>query len=89
MPIRKYIAGSSFDPETITRIVAAFEGVRSALNLHDPNDPMVENVAKKVISLASQGITDPKEITRRVIADSKDERIAKWLFGQKPQSSDR
>ena len=88
MPIRKYIAGSSFDPETVTRIAAAFEGVRSILNLHDPNDPMIETVAKKVISLASQGITDPKEITRRVIADSKDERIAKWLVGQKPQSSE-
>jgi len=48
MPIRKYIAGSSFDPETITRMVAAFEGARSILNLHDPNDPMVETVAKKV-----------------------------------------
>ena len=89
MPIRKYIAGASFDPETITRIVAAFEGVRSVLNLHDPNDPMVETVAKKVISLASQGITDPNEITRRVIADSSDQRIAKWLVGKKPQSSER
>ena len=89
MPIRKYIAGSSFDPETITRMVAAFEGVRSVLNLRDPNDPMIETVAKKVISLASQGITDPNEITRRVIADSKDQRIAKWLVGKKPQSSER
>jgi hypothetical protein len=31
---------------------------------------MVELIAKKVISLASQGIIDPNEITRRVIADS-------------------
>jgi hypothetical protein len=70
MPIRKFIPGSSFDPETIARIVAAFEGARTVLNLRDPNDPMVETVAKKIISLASQGITDPDEIQRRVIADT-------------------
>jgi hypothetical protein len=70
MPIRKYIAGSSFDPETIVRMVTAFEGARTVLNLHDPNDPMVETIAKKVVSLASQGITDPAEIRRRVVAES-------------------
>jgi hypothetical protein len=70
MPIRKFIPGSSFDPETIARIVVAFEGARTVLNLRDPNDPMVETVAKKIISLASQGITDPDEIQRRVIADT-------------------
>jgi len=70
MPIRKFIPGSSFDPETIAHIVAAFEGACTVLNLHDPNDPMVETVAKKIISLASQGFTDPDEIQRRVIADT-------------------
>jgi hypothetical protein len=52
-------------------MITAFEDARIILNLNDPNDPMVETVAKKVISLASQGITDPNEITRRVVADSK------------------
>jgi hypothetical protein len=51
-------------------MVAAFEGVRTVLNLDDPNDPMVETVAKKIISLASQGVTDPDEIRRRVVADT-------------------
>lgn len=70
MPIRKYIAGASFDPETIARMVTAFDSARTVLNLQDPNDPMVETIAKKVVSLASQGITDPAEIRRRVIAES-------------------
>jgi len=70
MPIKKYIAGSTFDPDTITRMVTALEALRTILNLHDPNDPMVETIAKKVVSLASQGITDPAEIRRRVVADS-------------------
>jgi hypothetical protein len=88
MPIRNYIGGSTFGPETIAEMITAFEGLQAILNLNDPNDPMVETVAKKVISLASQGITDPKEITRRVIADSKDDRIAKWLRGHKRPSSE-
>jgi hypothetical protein len=70
MPIRKFIPGSSFDPETIERMVIAFESSRTVLNLDDPNDPLVETIAKKIISLASQGITDPDEIRRRVVADT-------------------
>ena len=41
------------------------------MKLKDPDDPLIEVVAKKVISLASQGILDPKEIERLVIADTK------------------
>ena len=70
MPIRKFIPGSSFDPEAIERMVTAFESARTVLNLDDLNDPLVETIAKKIISLASQGITDPGEIRRRVVADT-------------------
>jgi hypothetical protein len=70
MPIRKFIPGSSFDPETIERMVTAFESARTVLNLDDPNDPLVETITKKIISLASQGIADPDEIRRRVVADT-------------------
>jgi hypothetical protein len=70
MPIRKYMGGTSFDPETIARMATAFESARTVLNLDDPSDPLVETVAKKIISLASQGITDADEISRRVVADT-------------------
>jgi len=70
MPIRKCIAGSAFDPDMIARMTTALEGVRTLLNLHDPDDPMVETVAKKIVSLASQGVTDAEEIRRRVVADT-------------------
>jgi hypothetical protein len=69
MPIRKYIPGSAFDPETVAHMVTAFETLSLILNL-DPNDPLVETVAKKIISLASQGVTDPDEIIRQIIADA-------------------
>jgi hypothetical protein len=70
VPIKKYIPGSYFDPGTIARMAAAFENVRAILNLNDPDDPLLETVAKKIISLASQGITDPDEIARQVVADT-------------------
>jgi hypothetical protein len=70
MPIRKYIPGATFGPETIKDMTTAFERIRVILNLENPNDPLIEILAKKVISLASRGCLDPKEIERRVIADT-------------------
>ncbi len=70
MPIRKFSPGATFSPETIKDMTVAFERIRVILNLENPDDPLVEAVAKKVVSLASQGILDPNEIERRVIADT-------------------
>jgi hypothetical protein len=55
MPIRKYIGGSVFGPETITHMMTAFEGARTVLNIDDPNDPMLETVAKKSGQLGVAG----------------------------------
>jgi hypothetical protein len=71
MPIRKYMSGATFGPETISNMTTAFERIRKILKLEDPGDPLVEVIAKKVISLASQGIFYPKEIELLVIADTK------------------
>ena len=71
MTIRKFIPGATFGPETIKDMTTAFEQIRTVLKLKDPDDPLVEVVAKKVISLASQGTFDPIEIERLVIADTK------------------
>jgi hypothetical protein len=71
MPIKKYIPGTTFGPETIEDLTTAFERIRRVLKLKDPDDPLIEVVAKKVISLASQGTLDPKEIERRVVPDTK------------------
>jgi len=69
VPIKKYISGAAFDPETIKVMIVAFNGARVVLNLPNPDDPLVEVVAKKIISLASQGYIDSAEIIRRVVAD--------------------
>ena len=72
MNLYRYILGLEFHgPETIEDLTTAFERIRRVLKLKDPDDPLIEVVAKKVISLASQGTRDPKEIERLVIADTK------------------
>ena len=71
MPIKKYIPDTTFGPETVKDMTTAFERIRRVLKLKDPDDPLIEVVAKIVISLASQGTRDPKEIERLVIADIK------------------
>ena len=48
-----------------------FERIRIVLKLKERDDPLIEVVAKKVVSLASQVTHDPKEIERLVIADTK------------------
>jgi len=69
MPIRKYIAGATFDPDSIARMSAAFQKACAILNVSG-SDPLVETVAKKIVSLASQGVTDPDEMWQRVVADT-------------------
>ena len=87
MPIKKYIPDTTFGPETIKDMTTAFERIRRVLKLKDPDDPLIEVVAKKVISLASQGTHDPKEIERLVIADTKRTEVAQFwrmsALGQK------
>jgi hypothetical protein len=63
--------GTTFGPETIEDLTTAFERIRRVLKLKDPDDPLIEVVAKKVVSLASQGTLDPKEIECLVIANTK------------------
>ena len=71
MPIKKYIPDTTFGPETIKDMTTAFERIRIVLKLKDPYGPLIEIIAKKVVSLASQGAGDLKEIERLVIADIK------------------
>ena len=50
-------------------MAAAFDDLRTILNIKNSDDPLGEVAAKKVVSLASQGITDRDEIARLVVAD--------------------
>ena len=51
MPIKKYIPDTTFGPETVKDMTTAFERIRIVLKLEDPDDPLIEVVAKKLLAL--------------------------------------
>ena len=59
MPIRPYLKGQKFDPETIRVMGLAFEMALVALRLADRGDLANEILAHKIIELAKAGECDP------------------------------
>ena len=55
MPIRPFLDGHKFDPETIRIMGLAFEMAREALRLADRTDLADEAIAQKIIQLAKGG----------------------------------
>jgi hypothetical protein len=54
MPIRPYLAGQAFDPETIRAMSLALEKVCEALSLKMEDDAATRLVAEKIIELAQR-----------------------------------
>jgi len=67
MPIRKYIEGHAFDPETIEVMSAALAKACASLGLVDKDDPVIRLVALKVIELARAGEHDAARLTAAVL----------------------
>jgi len=63
MPIRPFLAGQAFDPETITKMSAAYERVCAALGIKFVEDAATRLVAQVVIELAQRGVKDVQTIT--------------------------
>ncbi len=66
MPIRRYLAGKSFDPEALAILNAAFQGACAELDVTDRTPHSRENVAKTVIRFAD-GQRDPQLIREAVV----------------------
>jgi len=61
MPIRAYLEGHKFDPETTRLMGIAFEMALVALERTDgPVNPTRDAVAQKIIELAKAGENDPE-----------------------------
>jgi hypothetical protein len=58
MPIARLLADANFTPEQRHVLELAFSQALSKLNLVDRNDPICDIVARKVIEIASSGVTD-------------------------------
>ena len=72
MPIRPYLDGHPFDPETVRLLGLAFELTRAALKIEDGNEQAKEVLAEKLIELAQQGERDHEQLCERVL---------KWVRG--------
>ena len=67
MPLTRFLQNTSFGPEEIAVLVAAFEGVLRELDFADRAGPAAEMAARKVVELAKQGERDPIRLRKRVI----------------------
>jgi hypothetical protein len=55
MPIRPYLVGEGFDPETISEMSDALQSVCKALSLKMIDDAATRAVAQKIIEMAQSG----------------------------------
>jgi hypothetical protein len=70
MPIRAFLHGKSFDPETIEIMNTAFLAVCADLGLSDKTDRACEIVAKRIIELMD-GQREPEAIRKAVLTSIK------------------
>jgi hypothetical protein len=73
MPIRPFLDGKSFDPETLAILNEAFQGACADLGVTDQTPHSREYVAKLVLRIAD-GQRDPKLIREAAVAILKERR---------------
>ena len=56
MPIRPFLSGEAFEPETIREMSLALESVCKTLGLKVIDDPATRHVAQKIIELIQHGV---------------------------------
>ncbi len=73
MPIKPYLAGQAFDPETISDMSAAFVAVCDVLGLKAQDDPATRLVAKKILEFTRRGVRNPNALRTRVLEELRSE----------------
>jgi hypothetical protein len=69
MPIRPFLNGEYFDPETVRILGVAFAQLCIALRIGDCDDDVRQAIANKIIALAKNGERDPERLTEHVLKD--------------------
>jgi hypothetical protein len=69
MPIRPYLQGQAFDPESIRVMSAAFENACRQLGILDRHDALSKIVARTVIDMAQRGFRDEESLTDAVMQE--------------------
>jgi hypothetical protein len=71
MPIRPFLAGQPFDPETIRDMSLALQNVCEALSLKMMDDTATRMLAEKIIELAQRGVRDVSTLTAMTLKEFK------------------
>jgi hypothetical protein len=69
MPIHRLIQNLSFNQADIDRLAAAYEEALRALHISDPDDPINEVIAQRIIEGARTGVRDPGALCKIAIKD--------------------
>jgi hypothetical protein len=69
MAIYRLLKDCQLEPETIGRIMTAYEQALHTLCVRDGDDPLTEMIAKKIIKIAQTGVRDPAEIAALAITE--------------------
>ncbi|MDA9398677.1 hypothetical protein [Bradyrhizobium sp. CCBAU 45389] len=67
--IHRLVQDAAIEPETVSRIAAAYKQALHTLCVKDRNDPLAEMIAKKIIKIAQTDIRKPAEIAALAIKD--------------------
>ena len=71
MPIRPFLSGQAFEPETIREMSLALEKVCDALSLKMVDDAATRLIAEKIIELAQRGVQDVAALTSMTLKEFK------------------
>ena len=69
MPIRPYLQGQAFDPDSIRVMSVAFENACNQLGILDKHDAVTKIVARTVIDMAQRGFRDEASLTDAVMQE--------------------
>ena len=59
LAIYRLLEDTSFEPETIKAMIAAYHTALITLRVTDSNSPMAELIAKNIVDIARRGERDP------------------------------
>ena len=69
MPIRPFLNGEEFDPETMRILGVAFEQTCFALRIENCDDDIRQAIANKIIELVKTGERSPDRLCERALEE--------------------
>jgi hypothetical protein len=69
MNIHRLLEGTTFEPEQVATLVAAYEGTLKKLSLVERDDPLTQMIARKIIEVSERGVVDSNQISSIVVKE--------------------